>query len=417
MELERNDTFPDSDAVFSPPSLESFVQRHDAGGSAFYLPPRYRQVEHIASGSFGKVCKVLDTSTDTWVAIKRVPWSAPGMAPKDYWRSLLREVELMIHFTLNEAVEVVSLSDFLLPEGYFDALYFVMPLLKLSLRDLFAVQPRHFSDPYNRMCLMHQLLTGVHCLHAAGVMHRDLKPDNILLHEDGTALIGDFGLAREIPESATEVLTGYRVTRWYRAPEIVMGANMYTPAVDIWSAGCVMAEVLNVGRLQSGRPRDTVLFWTNVHEAGMMPHMKVVFNILGHNPATGSDGFKSAAVSTFLRGVPQQPSTLQDTFPDDTTRDLLESLLQFDPSRRPSAAESLQHRFFGDNAWEDGDAFDVPTYQPTHLPDDLPHLKLEAWMRDELARQVAHLNEGLQKIRQDAEEGDGEGGSDQKMDE
>lgn len=89
---------------------------------------------------------------------------------------------------------------------------------------------------------LYQLLRGLKYIHSANVLHRDLKPSNLLLNANCDLKICDFGLARTTSE--TDIMTEYVVTRWYRAPELLLNCSEYTAAIDIWSVGCILMEIL-----------------------------------------------------------------------------------------------------------------------------------------------------------------------------
>ena len=98
---------------------------------------------------------------------------------------------------------------------------------------------------------LYQLLRGLKYIHSANVLHRDLKPNNLLVSEDCDLKIADFGLARTFSES--DLMTEYVVTRWYRSPELLLNTSGYTAAVDMWSVGCILMELYNKEPLFPGR--------------------------------------------------------------------------------------------------------------------------------------------------------------------
>ena len=176
--------------------------------------------------------------------------------------------------------------------------------------------------------------------------------------------------------------------------------DAYTPTVDIWAVGCVFAEMLAVGMRNTSRKKETVLFWTDVTEgAGPRKHMRSIFSVLGHNPTDDFSGFASTNVRDFLRSSEAVHSTeLVQRFGDGPHLHLLRKLLQFDPNARPTAAEALAMEYFGEDAWTDPlDAFDVPTYIPTTVPDDLNGPELEVWVRAQLLRQAELLRVGISR--------------------
>ena len=115
--------------------------------------------------------------------------------------------------------------------------------------DLHAVIRANILEEVHKQYIMYQLLKALKYMHTAGMLHRDMKPSNMLLNSDCLVKVCDFGLARSIAALSNNsvsnpVLTDYVATRWYRAPEILLGSTKYTKGVDIWSIGCILGEML-----------------------------------------------------------------------------------------------------------------------------------------------------------------------------
>jgi p38 MAP kinase len=179
---------------------------------------------------------------------------------------------------------------------------------------------------------MFQLLQVLSYMHAHGVVHRDLKPENILLSTNQDELkVCDLGLARH----ADEEMTGYLATRYYRAPEFMLTWRTYGAPVDVWSAGCILAE-LAIGR---------VLFPGVDH----VHHLRLIISLIGSPPEAVISRICSLSTRQYLSFLPHTESTDFSAFQDRLTPvgvDLLRRMLEFDPMVRISAAEALQHPFF-----------------------------------------------------------------------
>jgi mitogen-activated protein kinase 1/3 len=187
-----------------------------------------------------------------------------------------------------------------------------------------------------------QVLRGLKYLHSAGVVHRDLKPANILVNQDCTLCIADFGLARG-RSSEEEKLTEYVVTRWYRAPELMLLPDGYFEAVDIWSAGCIHVELVTREVLFPGRDN--------------MDMLRRIWRVLGFSerrdlgwlPAEEPDRemVLKMVQSLGVSSTPQSP--LMSCMPEQTAStsciDLAHALLAFDPNQRVSASDALAHKF------------------------------------------------------------------------
>lgn len=169
-------------------------------------------------------------------------------------------------------------------------------------------------------------------MHSAGVLHRDLKPSNLFLNANCDLKLGDFGLARTTAE--TDFMTEYVVTRWYRAPELLLNCSEYTGAIDIWSVGCILGEIATRQPLFPGRDY--------VHQ------LKLITELIG-SPDDSSLGFlRSDSSRRYVKQLPQFPrQQFSAKFPNMSSGavDLLEKMLVFDPSKRITVEEALHHPY------------------------------------------------------------------------
>jgi len=212
---------------------------------------------------------------------------------------------------------------------------------------------------------IYQILCGLHYIHSAGVIHRDLKPSNVLLNGDCRAKICDFGLARVMdPEQDhAGMLTEYVATRWYRAPEVMLNAKNYTSALDMWSIGCILAEMLGNKAVFPGK--------------NYVDQLSKIFEIMGTPRGDDLKCIQSERPREYVLKLPfkaKQP--LEKMFPDadQLVLDLLDKLLCFDPSKRLTASESLAHPYFGE--YHDPD--DEPVCdEPFKFKVELDNLPLE----------------------------------------
>lgn len=182
---------------------------------------------------------------------------------------------------------------------------------------------------------MNQLLRGLCFAHSYGIVHRDLKPANLLVTKACDLVISDFGLARQMPEGEGP-MTEHVVTRWYRAPELMLSADgHYDRSVDMWACGCILAELLGRQPLFPGQDFKQTL----------QMHLKV----LGTRPADELEFIKSEEALRFLSEQPHySPKPLAALFPDATPKalDLLGKMLQFSSARRVSVDDALAHPYF-----------------------------------------------------------------------
>lgn len=159
----------------------------------------------------------------------------------------LREIKLLRFFNHENIISIKAITR---PKDYdsFSEVYLIQELMETDMHRVIRTQ--ELSDDHCQY-FIYQTLRALKCMHSASVLHRDLKPSNLLLNANCDLKVCDFGLARSAQfdeENNAGFMTEYVATRWYRAPEIMLTFKEYTKAIDVWSVGCILAEML------SGRP-------------------------------------------------------------------------------------------------------------------------------------------------------------------
>jgi cyclin-dependent kinase len=250
----------------------------------------------------------------------------------------LREISLLQMLSeSNHVVKLLCVEH--LEENGKPCLYLVFEYLQTDLKkfmDRTGKGPAFPLEPQLVKSFLYQLLKGTAHMHRHGVMHRDLKPQNLLVDDSGPhplLKVADLGLGRafSIPIKA---YTHEIVTLWYRAPEVLLGATHYAPAVDMWSVGCIFAEL---ARKQAVFPGDS--------ELQQLLH---VFKLLG-TPA--EDVWPGVSGLRDWHEFPQwRAQPLDRVFPklEPAGIDLLNRLLAYDPAARISAADAMAHPYFDD---------------------------------------------------------------------
>uniref|UniRef100_A0A7S2XWA1 Mitogen-activated protein kinase n=1 Tax=Fibrocapsa japonica TaxID=94617 RepID=A0A7S2XWA1_9STRA len=305
------------------------------GRETFIVDVRYSNLKAIGDGSYGFVCSADDSVTGQQVAIKKVADVFQDLVDA---KRILREIKLLSHFARHENV-ITVLDIMCIPQNTsrFRDVYIVTGLMESDMdRIISSGQPlsgQHFQY------FLFQVLRGLKYIHSASVLHRDMKPSNLLVNANCDLAICDFGLARGVePEENKEQLTEYVVTRWYRAPELLCEATNYTKAVDIWSVGCIFAEMLVRQPFFQGRTPHHQL-QVIVRTLGMPSEKDMSF--ITHDSAR-------EAVYQLLRDGYTPPPKLETFFPPDTDPqaiDLLRGMLLFNPDTRLTVEECLEHPY------------------------------------------------------------------------
>lgn len=344
--------------------LPAGYYREELNRCVWDVPDRYKDLKTIGTGAYGQVCSSADTINGNQIAIKKLsrPFQSVMHAKRAY-----REIRLLKHMRHEN---VISLLDTFTPQNTptsFQDVYLVTPLMGADLNNIVRVQT--LSDEHVKF-LVYQLLRGLKYIHSAGIIHRDLKPSNVAVNENCELKILDFGLARISDDS----MTGYVATRWYRAPEIMLNWMQYNSQVDIWSVGCIMAELLT---------RKT-LFPGNDH----IDQLTKIMQIVGKPSAEFLNRITSDNARSYILSMPEYHRQDFDvTFSNATppARDILTKMLHLDPDERLSAEQCLEHPYF--HSYHD--ATDEPTAPPFDegLPGDAGDLtidQLKALMFEEI---------------------------------
>ncbi|XP_002722978.2 cyclin-dependent kinase 3 isoform X1 [Oryctolagus cuniculus] len=283
----------------------------------------FQKVEKIGEGTYGVVYKARNKETGQLVALKKIRLD---LETEGVPSTAIREISLLKEL---KHPNIVRLLDVVHNEK---KLYLVFEFLSQDLKKYMDSTPASQLPMHLVKSYLFQLLQGVNFCHSHRVIHRDLKPQNLLISERGAIKLADFGLARAFGVPL-RTYTHEVVTLWYRAPEILLGCKFYSTAVDVWSVGCIFAEMVTRKALFPGDSEIDQLFR--------------IFRTLGTPSEATWPGvtqlpdYKGSFPKWTRRGLEE---IVPDLEPEG--KDLLVQLLQYDPSQRISAKAALAHPYF-----------------------------------------------------------------------
>ncbi|PRQ20740.1 putative protein-serine/threonine kinase CMGC-CDK-CRK7-CDK9 family [Rosa chinensis] len=319
----------------------------------------FEKLDKIGQGTYSSVYKARDLETGKIVALKKVRFV--NMDPESV-RFMAREIYILRKLDHPNVMKLEGL----VASTMSCSLYLVFEYMDHDLAGLAATRGIKFTEPQIK-CLAQQLLSGLEHCHSRGVLHRDIKGSNLLINNDGVLKIGDFGLATFYEPDQKQPLTSRVVTLWYRAPELLLGATEYGPAIDLWSTGCILAELFAGKPIMPGR--------TEVEQ------MHKIFKLCG---SPSEDFWKKTKLPHATSFKPQQPykRRLAETFKDfpSTALALVDKLLAIEEDHRGSAGSALRSEFF---------TTPPVACHPSALPHYPPSKEFDAKLRDEEKRQRA----------------------------
>ncbi|XP_069545005.1 mitogen-activated protein kinase 14A isoform X1 [Brachyistius frenatus] len=366
--------------------------RQEVNKTIWEVPKRYQTLSPVGSGAYGSVCSAYDIKMGLKVAVKKLsrPFQSIIHAKRTY-----RELRLLKHMKHENVIGLLDVFSPATSLKEFTDVYLVTHLMGADLNNI--VKCQKLTDDHVQF-LIYQILRGLKYIHSADIIHRDLKPSNLAVNEDcelkvrelpflsetsvylesahgcgdfvnnaaflllNFCQILDFGLARHTDDE----MTGYVATRWYRAPEIMLNWMHYNMTVDIWSVGCIMAELL------TGR----TLFPGTDH----IDQLKLIMMLVGRPGPELLMKISSDSARNYISSLPQMPKrNFADVFigANPQAVDLLEKMLVLDTDKRITAAEALAHPYF--SQYHDPD--DEPEAEPYDQSFESRDLEIEEWKR------------------------------------
>jgi serine/threonine protein kinase len=357
------------------------------GYNRFYIDKRYSNLKPAGDGSYGLVCSAVDSITGRMVAIKKIKDTFSDIVDA---KRILRELKLLRHF--NDHENIITILDIMtVPPNnpnFYD-IYIVTNLMESDLERI--IKSKQVLTDQHYQYFLYQILRALKYVHSANVLHRDLKPSNLLVNTNCDLAVCDFGLARGFHIENQDTLTEYVVTRWYRAPELLCECPYYGKGVDIWSVGCIFAELLT-------------------HEAffrGENPQhqLEIIVSRLGCPAREKLDFIESrVALTSILQYASNRPPNFSSLFPKGSNPlalDLLRRMLQFHPDDRISVENALRHPYLKDFHGqmaepESRSLFDFDFERtPSSLSGDMSREEVQALMYEEMLIYRPHTAAGM----------------------
>ncbi|EER12701.1 MAPK2, putative [Perkinsus marinus ATCC 50983] len=381
------------------------------------IPEQYEIRQLIGTGSYGHVCEAYDKYNQRIVAIKKIHRVFEDLID---CKRILREIAILNRLDHDHIIKMLDICP---PDDLenFDELYIVLEIADSDFKKLFRTPV--FLTELHIKTLLYNLLVGVKYLHSAGILHRDLKPANCLVNQDCSVKICDFGLSRAIgmekqlhlqhlPNTPREIdvvcgirtrvlwkvlayqaedttvgaastataagpivphtlnlkrqLTGHVVTRWYRAPELILLEENYGEAIDVWSVGCIFAELLGMMKENVAFPSDRGPLFPGsscfplspdhkhatdykFHTRGNRDQLNMIFNILGTPSDEDIEELEKEDAKRYIRCFTRRSGTgIREKFRGSSLEalDILDRMLVFNPRKRITVDECLEHPFF-----------------------------------------------------------------------
>ena len=321
-----------------------------------HILKRYELIKKQGKGAYGVVYKAMDKKTKEIVALKKNFDAFQNVTDS---KRTYREITLLQE--LNGHDNIIKLLNVIKAENEKD-IYLIFEFMET---DLHTVIRSNILEPIHKQFVMYQLLKALKFIHSAGIVHRDLKPSNILINSDACIKICDFGLARSVMSLTGKdiimtdyvatscdfglarsvmsltgkdiIMTDYVATRWYRAPEVLLGSTKYNSQADMWSVGCIFGELLNGKPMFPGT--STLNQLNKILEITGKPNKEDILSI------------QSELTQNMLENINNiKQKNLKSLFPKATAieLDLLGRLLQFNPNKRINVLEALEHPYVAD---------------------------------------------------------------------
>eukprot|EP01128_Nolandella_sp_AFSM9_P003286 TRINITY_DN139_c1_g6_i2.p1 TRINITY_DN139_c1_g6~~TRINITY_DN139_c1_g6_i2.p1 ORF type:complete len:558 (+),score=129.46 TRINITY_DN139_c1_g6_i2:35-1675(+) len=292
----------------------------------------YEKIEMVGKGTFGKVYKAREKATKEYVAMKMIRMENEV---EGFPITAIREIKILKE--LNHP-QIVDLKEIVTGEddepGMTQSIYLVFEFMDHDLAGLLDSSAKNFIGEAQAKCYMKQLFEGLAYLHRNNILHRDIKASNLLVNNEGILKIADFGLARPTSDDEKRRYTNKVCTWWYRQPELLLSAQQYGPEVDMWSAGCIMVELLDK-RPVFPAPNEIAL-------------LNMIYKLVGTPTEESWPGFKDYPNTKMFQPTKDYPDRLAERYSKFSPRalKLVRKLLSPNPKMRPKADVAISKKWF-----------------------------------------------------------------------
>ncbi|PMD37592.1 Pkinase-domain-containing protein [Hyaloscypha variabilis F] len=367
------------------PQLPDEFKKSD---SVYFRKPGNESV--VGSGTYGKVFKAIHVYTKSLVALKKIRMEGER---DGFPVTAVREIKLLQSLKHHN---IVNLQEVMVEKN---DCFMVFEYLSHDLTGLLN-HPTFKLEPAHKKHLAKQLFEGLDYLHRRGVLHRDIKAANILVSNEGQLKLADFGLARFYAKRRQLDYTNRVITIWYRSPELLLGETQYGPAVDIWSAACVLVEIFTRHAIFPG-------------DGGEISQLEKIYAILGTPNKVEWPGLVDMAWFELLRPSARRPNVFAEKYKERVTPaayELLEAMFQYDPAKRPSASDVLEHPYFTTEEPKPKQAVELSKLEGDWHEFESKALRKENERKDKEARRQAQKEAALKAEKEKKRGPEGEAG-------
>lgn len=325
--------------VLDPKALEMLkkyqknypIKEYNYNDEVLHLPTRYKPGEIIGVGAYGIIISAEDLQNNNQVvAIKKLKRITDIIDLK----RIAREILIMKYCQHENIIPLLDVIIHLNRDKNMNKVadvYLVMEKMDSDLQKIIASK-QELSDEHYQF-ILYQMLRALYFLHSANIIHRDFKPSNVLINEDCTVKLCDFGMSRGIKEENV-LLTEYVVTRYYRAPEVMLSSHHYTKKIDVWSVGCAFAELLSKKFLFPGD--------------NYIAQIKLIIEVLGTQDVNDLNFISNSSAKSFVmqfQNIPKKDFKEILKCDNPLAVDLVEKMLVFNPDKRYSIEDCLNHPY------------------------------------------------------------------------